>query len=83
MTADVSLRLFDLVFELTKDKAKAQEFVSKIEQTIDNKFESQRQIFLTKEDKVDIMRTIYMVGIIQFLAIVGSVSAIISFMLKH
>jgi len=38
-----------------------------------------KNIFLTKDDKVDIMRSIYLVGVIQFLAIVGSVLAILSF----
>ena len=53
----------------------------KIEQTIDSKFEKQQQLFLTKQDKVDIMRTIYLVGLVQFLAIAGSVFAIVTFML--
>jgi len=38
-----------------------------------------KNVFLTKEDKIDIMRSIYLVGIVQFLAIVGSVLAILSF----
>jgi hypothetical protein len=38
-----------------------------------------KNVFLTKDDKVDIMRSIYLVGVIQFLAIVASVLAILSF----
>ena len=34
-------------------------------------------LFLTKDDKVDIIGTIYIVGLIQFLAVVGSVLAIL------
>lgn len=44
--------------------------------------DSKKEIFLTKEDKVDIMRSIYLVGLIQFLAIVGSVVGIINVMIK-
>ena len=43
---------------------------------------SKKDIFLTKDDKVDIMRSIYIVGVIQFLAIVASVIGIIGFMHK-
>ena len=53
-------------------------FVKQEIKEIDNK----KYIFLTKEDKVDIMRSIYLVGVIQFLAIVASVIGIISFMLR-
>lgn len=49
---------------------------------IDSKFEMQQNHFLTKDDKVDLMRTIYLVGLVQYLAIVGSVLAIVTFMLK-
>jgi hypothetical protein len=54
----------------------------KIEETIDIKLEMQKHVFLTKEDKVDLMRSIYLVGLIQFLAIVGSVLAIVTFLPK-
>ncbi|MEY2828280.1 MAG: hypothetical protein RIQ33_138 [Bacteroidota bacterium] len=51
-------------------------FESKAEEKINQK----KEVFLTKDGKVEIMRSIYLVGLIQFLAIVGSVIAIISFM---
>ena len=49
---------------------------------------------LTKEDKlelvgkiesskVDVLKSIYLVSVVQFLAIIGSVLAIMSFMIKH
>jgi len=41
-----------------------------------------KDIFLTKDDRVDIIQSIYMVNIIQFLATVGSVLAIVEFMIK-
>ncbi len=40
MNASVSLKLFDISQEFIKDKDKAREFVSKIEETIDDKFNS-------------------------------------------
>jgi hypothetical protein len=45
----------------------------------DAKFKDKESVFLTKDDKVDIMRSIYTVGIIRFLAIVGSVLVIVNF----
>jgi hypothetical protein len=50
MNADLSLKLFDLTYEFIKDKEKAQEFVSKLEQTIDNRFTEKEKILATKED---------------------------------
>ncbi len=38
--------------------------------------------YLTKEDKVDILKTIYLVGLTQFLAIVGSVLVIMNYMVR-
>lgn len=93
MNGETSIRLFELVQEFIPDKRKAKEFVSRLEQTVDVKFESYKQ---TSASKIDLLhlelkmgeieskltRTIYIVGLIQFLAIVGSVLAIVSFMLK-
>ncbi len=86
MNANTSLKLFDISLEFIKDKNKAREFVSKIEETIDQKFESEKRILASKTDLAEmetkITKTIYIVGLIQFLAIVGSVLAIVNFMLK-
>ena len=48
----------------------SQLLVEGIKQEVKNEFETQKGIFLTKEDKIDIMRSIYLVGLVQFLAIV-------------
>lgn len=93
MNANISLKLFNLTKEFIKDEAKAQEFVAKIEQTIDEKFENKTDTIASKNDiknlelKLekrinDTTKTIYIVGLVQFLAIVGSVLAIVNFMLK-
>lgn len=86
MNATTSIRLFDLSLEFIKDKNKASEFVAKIEETIDQKFDSEKRILASKTDLAEmetkITKTIYIVGLIQFLAIVGSVLAIVNYMLK-
>ncbi len=59
----------------------------------DEKFQVSKELFLTQRDKTDIIeriesvktdlyKTIYAVGIIQFIAIVGSLLVILSFMHK-
>ena len=86
MNATTSLRLFEITQEFIKDKNKATEFVSKIEETIDNKFSSEKDNLASKKDLAEmesrINRNIYIVGLVQFIAIVGSVLGIINFMLK-
>ena len=60
----------------------AQDLVNFVKSEVTSEFNNRKDTFLTKDDKIDIMRSIYTVGIIQFLAIVGSVLAIMNFMLK-
>ncbi len=82
MNVEVSLQLYEMTQEFIKDKTKAKDFVHKIEQTIDSKFEFNTTRFLVKDDKVQILKTIYVVGVVQFIAIVASVIGIVSFILK-
>lgn len=63
-------------------ESEAQSLVEYVKSKVNDKIESGKDIFLTKEDKVDIMRSIYFVGLVQCLAIVGSVVGIISFMFR-
>jgi len=44
--------------------------------------EQKKDIFLTKDDKIDIIKSIYTANIIQFIATIGSVIAIVKFMMK-
>ena len=70
------------VYELFKKRFSEEEariVLQYIEEKGDEKINQKKDVFLTKDDKVDIMRSIYLVGLIQFLAIVGSVLAILSF----
>lgn len=69
--------------------------ISFINSRVKNTFMDQKEIFLTKDDKADLItlikqdkveiimklsRTIYFVGLVQFIAIIASLLAIISFL---
>ncbi len=71
--------------------------LNEIDNRQDDKFQLSKELFLTQKDKIDIIeriesvktdlsstmyKTIYTVGIIQFLAIVGSILAILNYMHK-
>jgi hypothetical protein len=73
------------------------EVLSEIDSRQDEKFQVSKELFLTQKDKTEIIekiegvktelsstmyKTVYTVGIIQLLAIVGSVLAIINFLHK-
>ena len=72
-------------------------FISEVLNEIDNRqhqtFNANKELFLTQKDKVEliysiqsveksVVKTIYAAGLIQFLAIMGSILAIMNFMLK-
>ena len=61
----------------------AQELVNFIKSEINNEFMDCKEVFLVKEDKVDMMRAMYTVGLVQFLAIMVSLVGILSFFLKQ
>jgi hypothetical protein len=58
-----------------------------IEANIEKQVDTNTKHLAIKEDlseiRSELAKTIYIVGLVQFLAIVGSVIAIMSFMLKH
>ena len=62
--------------------SEAQQLVDFVKSEVTSEFNSRKDSFLVKEDKMDIMRSIYLVGVVLFLAIIGSVLAILNFMLK-
>ena len=65
------------------DDNEAQQLVDFVKSEVSSEFNNRKDTFLTKEDKIDIMHSIYIVGIVQFLTIVGSVLAIMNFMLRN
>jgi hypothetical protein len=89
MNAETSLKLFELTQEFIKDKTKAREFVSRIEQTVETKFDQQKEILASKSDiadvkqevsnsKADLIKWMFIFWIGQILAVL----AIVNFMLK-
>jgi hypothetical protein len=51
--------------------------VAYVEERAEEKINQKKDVFLTKDDKVDIMRSMYIVGVVQYLAILGSMLAIL------
>jgi hypothetical protein len=74
-----SIELFELLKPKLGEK-EAKTLVAYVEERADEKINQKKDIFLTKDDKVDIMRSMYIVGVVQYLAILGSMLAIFSFM---
>ena len=62
----------------------AQAVVEGIKQEVKNEFENKKDSLASKQDlsdlRSDLLRTIYLVGVIQLLGIIGSVIAIVRFM---
>ena len=60
-----------------KEAATVMEFIdAKAEEKISHK----KDVFLTKDDKVDIIKSIYTVNIIQFIATIASLIGILKFL---
>ena len=87
------IQLYKALKEKLGDAA-AQEMINFIKSEVNSEFMDCKQVFLTKDDKVELintsnnmkaelMRAIYIVNIIQFLAIIGSLIGIMSFFMKH
>lgn len=79
------IKLYQILKERLGEK-EATELVYFVSSEIKNEFDSRKEIFATKEDlgnvKSELMKSIYVVGLIQFLAITGSILAIINFTIK-
>ena len=79
------IQLYQILKERLGEKG-AEELVYFVSSEIKNEFDSRKEIFATKEDlgivRSELMKSIYVVGLIQFLAITGSVLAIFNFMIR-
>ena len=86
MNSATSFELLTITEEFIPDKTKAKAFVQKLEQTIEMSVKARSMELARKADlaslEAKLSKTIYLVGLVQFLAIVGSVLAIVTFMLK-
>ena len=59
---------------------KAADFVSAMGKAAEGELNARIQTLATRDDIRDIYKTIYLSGVVQFIAIVGSILAIIKFM---
>jgi len=73
------------VYELFKKRFSEEEarvVIEYFEAKSEEKIQQKKDVFLTKDDKVDIIKSIYAANIIQFVATIGSVLAIVKILLK-
>ncbi len=96
MQATLKLKISEIFskYHFSKEDASfISEVLSEIDAKQDEKFQLSKELFLTQRDKTEIIerieglnssfhKTIYTVGIIQFLAIIGSILAIMNYMHK-
>jgi len=80
-----AIELYDLLkTKLGENEAKS--LVTFIETEVENKFEQKRDLLATKQDvssvEIRLSRAIYVVGLVQYLAIVASLIAIVKIFLK-
>ena len=82
-----ALELFEALEEqIGRDKARV--IVKYVEQKVEKDLNQKTTVFATKEDltkeisylRAELLRTIYLVGIVQLLGIIGSVIAIVKYM---
>lgn len=85
MNTHTALELYELSQEFLPDKAKAQAFVRALQSHMEAMIQERNAPLASKRDlatlETKINRSIYLVGLVQFLAIVGSVLVIVRFML--
>lgn len=75
------IQLFQILRNKLGEK-EAQTLVTFVKEEVKAEFDNRREVLATKEDIVNMHKSIYVVGLVQFLAIVGSVLLIVNFMLK-
>ncbi|HXI00647.1 MAG TPA: hypothetical protein VNI52_10300 [Sphingobacteriaceae bacterium] len=75
------IQLFPILKAKLGEK-EAEELVTFVKSEVKAEFENRKEVLATKEDIANVHKSIYIVGLVQFLAIVGSVIAIVNFMIK-
>ena len=75
------IQLFNILKNKIGEK-EAQTLVTFVHQEVKAEFDNRREVLATKEDIVNVHKSIYVVSLVQFLAIIGSVLLIVNFMLK-
>jgi len=75
------IKLYNILrTDLKLSDDKAADFVSAIGKTSERELDARIQTLATKDDIRDLYKTIYLSGLVQFIAIVASVPAIVKFM---
>jgi diacylglycerol kinase family enzyme len=84
MTAAQSLKLYDIPGKYFKDPEDTHAVVTQIEQVVEDKLESKKGIFLTKDDKIDLIDRINKSKVETIIWIVGTgiVQVILSILAK-
>jgi hypothetical protein len=79
-----NIRLYQILKERLGEKEA--ELGCLVNTEIKNEFDSRKKIFATKEDsgivKTELIKSIYFIGLIQFLAITGAMIGIVNFTIK-
>jgi len=73
------------LFQVLKTKLgerEAESLVSFVKAEVKTEFENKREVLATKDDIANMQKSIYWVGLVQFLAITGSVVGIVSIFLR-
>ena len=68
--------------EIRPGEQEAEQLVSFVKTEVKSEVDNKREILATKSDIFNMQKTIYVVGLIQFLAVIGSVIGIVNFMIK-
>lgn len=90
--SNLEMKVYDLL-KARFNEEEAKTVIEYIDQKTEDKMQQKKDVFLTKDDKVDLMRVIhdgkvdtmraiYATNLIQFLATIGSIIAIFHFMMK-
>lgn len=75
----IELKVYEL-FKQRFNEEEARTVLEYFETKAEEKINQKKDIFLTKDDKIDIIKSIYTANLIQFLATIGSVIAIVKLM---
>lgn len=73
------------LFQILKSKLgekEAEELVLFVKNEVKAEFENRKEGLATKEDISSLHKSMYILGLVQFLAIVGSVLMIVNFMIR-
>ena len=80
-----NIRLYQILKERLGEK-EVGKLACLVSTEIKNEFDNRKKIFATKEDsgivKTELIKSIYFIGLIQFLAITGAMIGIVNFTIK-